>query len=184
MPVLTRSKTSVVWCPSSNNFTLKRSLDAAVLNSAISVALGTDSAMTADGDLIDELRIARRTVSANRLYRMVTTEAASMFKLAGGFGRVSHRGPADLLIVRDGGQTPALTLLENLPQLVIVRGRVQLVSLEIARLCPPEILKPLGPIEVEGRGRYLVCGDVTSLLNQTRTALQQPPRLAGRAIAA
>jgi hypothetical protein len=86
--------------------------------------------------------------------------------------------------VRDGGQTPALTLLENLPQLVIVRGRVQLVSVETARLCPPEILKPLRPIDVEGRGRYLVSGDIASLTNETKRALQQPPRLAGRAIAA
>lgn len=184
IPLLRRSKASLVWCPSSNNFTLKRSLDSAVFDSGIPIALGTDSAMTADGDLLDELRVAYRAVSANRLYEMVTTEAARTFKLPAGFGRVCHGGPADLLVMRDTGQTPAQTLLENFPQLVIVRGRVQLVSVEIARLCPPEILRPLRAIDVEGRGRYLVSGDIAILLDETKRALERPPRLAGKAIAA
>jgi cytosine/adenosine deaminase-related metal-dependent hydrolase len=182
--LLTRKRTSLVWCPTSNYFTLKRSLDAAVLNSAIPIALGTDSALTADGDLLDELRVAHRTVDAHRLYRMVTSEPARIFRLPTGFGRICHGGPADLLIVRDGGQTPAATLLEAYPELVIVRGRAQLVSAEFARCCPPSMLKSLQPLEVEGRGRYLVSEDVSSLLSETKEALRQNPRLAGKAVAA
>ena len=182
--LLTRKRTSLVWCPTSNYFTLKRSLDAAVLSSAIPIALGTDSALTADGDLLDELRFAHRTVDAHRLYRMVTSEPARIFRLPTGFGRICHGGPADLLIVRDSGQTPATTLLEAYPELVIVRGRVQLVSAEFARRCPPSILKSLQPLEVDGRGRYLVSEHIPSLLNETKEALRQNPRLAGKAIAA
>ena len=184
VPLLTRANTSLVWCPTSNHFTLNRSLDTAVLNSVIPIALGSDSAITADGDLLDELRFARRIIDPHRLYRMVTSEPARMFQLAAGFGQICHSGPADLLIMRDSGQTPAMTLLEGNPQLVIVAGRVQLVSSDFARLCQPSILKPLQPLEVEGRGRYLVRGSNSFLLNETKRALQDSPRLAGKALAA
>jgi cytosine/adenosine deaminase-related metal-dependent hydrolase len=182
--LLRDTNASLVWCPTSNHFTLKRSLEAAVLNSSIPIALGSDSAMTADGDLLDELRVARGSVDPHRLYRMVTCEPARMFRLPAGFGRICNGGPADLLVMKDGGRTPAMTLLENYPELVIVRGRVQLVSAEYARLCPASILKTLEPLEVEGRGRYLVSGHISSLFNQTRSTLLQSPRLAGKAVAA
>ncbi len=184
LPLLERDGVGLVWCPTSNHFTLQRSLDAAVLNSPIPIALGTDSAITADGDLLDELRFAHRTVDAQRLYKMVTSEPARMFKLPEGFGQIRDRGPADLLVLRDSGQTPATTLLESYPQLVIVRGRIQLVSSEFARRCSPETLSSLQPLEVQGRGRYLVSGRVFSMLRETTRALQQTLRLAGKAIAA
>ncbi len=184
VPLLTRAKASLVWCPTSNHFTLKRSLGTALLNSAIPIALGSDSAITADGDLLDELRIAHRTIDADRLYRMVTSEPARMFNLPAGFGRICDLGPADLLVMRDRGQTPAMTLLENYPQLVLVAGRIQLASSEFARVCPPGILNGLQPIEVEGRDRYLVSGQISSLLNETTRVLRGPPRLAGKAVAA
>jgi cytosine/adenosine deaminase-related metal-dependent hydrolase len=184
VPLFLKGKASLVWCPTSNLFPLGRSLDPAVLKSGIPIALGTDSAITGQGDLLDELLVASRTVDANRLYRMVTSEPAQMFKLPAGFGRICDGGPADLLVMSDGGRTPAMTLLENYPQLVLVRGRVQLASMEFARLCPPSILRSLQPLEVEGRGRYLVSAPISRLLKETYKALQQAPRLAGKAVSA
>jgi cytosine/adenosine deaminase-related metal-dependent hydrolase len=182
--LLKRADASLIWCPTSNYFTLKRSLSTAVLNSGIPIALGSDSAITADGDLLDELRVAHRTVDAPRLYGMVTSEPARMFKLPAGFGQICDGGPADLLVLRDSGRTPAATLLENYPELVVVAGRVHLVSSEFVRFCPPGILNSLQPIEIEGRGRYLVSGGISSLLDETKRMLQQSPRLGGRAVAA
>ena len=182
LPLLKHTNASLVWCPTSNYFTLNRSLDAAVWKSAIPIALGTDSAMTAEGDLLDELRVARRTVDAHRLYRMVTSEPARMFKLPEGFGEISNGGPADLLVMEDRGHTPAATLVESYPQLVVVRGRVQLVSSTFARACPQSLVRALHPLDVEGRGRYLVSEHISSLLDETTRALQQRPRLAGKAV--
>jgi len=140
--------------------------------------------MTADGDLLDELRFAHRTIDAHSLYRMVTSVPARMLKLPTGFGQICDGGPADLLVMRDSSQTPANTLLENYPQLVIAGGRIQLVSSDFARICPTSILKSLQPLDVEGRDRYLVSADILSLLNETTRALEGAPRLAGKAIAA
>jgi hypothetical protein len=163
---------------------LQRTLDKNVLNSAVRLALGSDSAMTAEGDLLDELRFAHRTVDAYRLYEMVTSQPANMLKLPPGFGKICHEGPADLIAMKDSGQTPAATLLQNYPELVLLRGRVQLVSSEMASRCPPSILAPLRRLDIEGRGTYMVAGDVSSMLNETTSVLRQCARLAGKAIAA
>ncbi len=184
VPILKRTKTSLVWCPSSNHFTLSRTVDGDVLKSDIPIALGSDSAMTADGDLLEELRVAHRTVDAQRLYEMVTSGPARMFKLPPGFGRIQHGGPADLLIMRDTGKTPATTLLSRYPELVIVGGQIRLASATAASLWPPSALKALELIEVEGRGRYLIAADVPHMFNETTRCLQESLRLAGKAIAA
>jgi cytosine/adenosine deaminase-related metal-dependent hydrolase len=184
VPLLKRGNTSLVWCPTSNHFTMHRTIDSAVLNSGIPIALGSDSAISAAGDLLDELRFAARTVGADRVYEMVTSRPARMLKLPEGFGRICEGGPADLLIIRDSGRTPAMSLLENTSEMVIAGGRVQLVSKGLARLCPASVLNQLEPIEVEGRGTYLIAGDISSLLSETKAALQAPPRLAGKAVAA
>jgi cytosine/adenosine deaminase-related metal-dependent hydrolase len=184
VPLVRREGVGIVWCPSSNHFTLRRSLGASILNSTIPIALGSDSALTADGDLLDEMWVAHRSVGADRLYGMVTSAPARMFRLPTGFGQISHGGPADLLVIKDSGQPPATALLENLPELVIVRGRVRLVSSEFAPRCPLGILKSLRPLEVEGRATYRIAEPVSSLVNETRKFLQEAPRLAGKAIAA
>jgi cytosine/adenosine deaminase-related metal-dependent hydrolase len=184
IPLLSRGG-SIVWCPTSNLFTLGRTISRAVLNSpAIPIALGTDSAMSADGDLLDELRVAQHTVSAERLYRMVTSVPAAMLKLPTGFGMISNGGPADLLVVRDIDQTPARTLLENNPELVMVGGRIRLLSDRLAQSLGLGHLNSPHSLRVEGRGRYYVSGDIPSLLAATEGVLAGAVRLAGKAVAA
>src|SRR5262249_10768904 len=65
---------SLIACPVSNLFTLRRTLRKSVFGSGVRIALGTDSALTAPGDLLDTLRAARSVwkLSPARLYRMVT----------------------------------------------------------------------------------------------------------------
>lgn len=179
-----RAGAGVVWCPTSNHFTLGRSLQPAVFDAGISVALGNDSAMTAQGDLLDELRFAHQTVSAERLYAMVTSEPARMLKLPAGFGRISPNGPADLLVMKDTGLSPAMTLLETHPQLVILNGQIQLISSDLASALPTNLLRSFQQVEIEGRGTYLFAAPVATMLKQTTENLRQSPRLAGKAMAA
>ena len=183
LPLLKRTGTSIVWCPSSNHFTLGRSLDSAVLNSEIPIALGTDSAITGEGDLLDELRAAHPFLDPNRLYAMVTTEAARVLKLPREYGRISHGGVADLLIMRDGGHTPAETLLSCYPQLVMVRGRVVIAASEFSRHWRRRSCS-LEQLTVEGRGQYLCHSPIRALLSATERVLGETPRVAGKAVAA
>jgi cytosine/adenosine deaminase-related metal-dependent hydrolase len=177
-------ETSLVWCPSSNCFTLGRTVEPCVLQSSLPIALGTDSAMTGNGDLLDELHFARRFLPAKRLFEMATIEAAKILKLPCRFGLLREHSPADLIAMRDNGTTPAETLLAEMPELVIVRGRVVLVSTNLVARCAHALSNPLHGIDVEGRGRYFLDYDVSDLFLRTRRVLGTELRLAGKAVAA
>ncbi len=164
-----RKGASIVWCPSSNRFLLGRTLDAGVRRSGIEIALGSDSAVTADGDLLDELRAAREYgATAEELYRMVTEIPARMLRLP------EH--PHDFAIFRDTGATPAETLLAGRgPEMVILNGRIKLIS--------PSLGAPAGfaRLKVSGRKPVLVDADVPALHRRASRVLGTV-RLAGRRV--
>ena len=175
--LLKATGTSLVWCPTSNLFTLGRTLSPDVLCSGVPIALGTDSALTGFGDLIDEIAAARRIVPAERVYAMVTSDAARILRLTRGEGTLRDGGVADLLIVRDERKRPADALLGMRTEAVMVNGVVKLVSADCASRFP---VRGLQSLEVENRGRYLIECDVAGLMVSTGIA----PRLAGRAVSA
>ena len=112
--------------------------------------------MTADGDMVDELIIAGRSVAPERLLGMVTSEAAKVLKMPSSFGRICHEGPADLLAVTDDGETPARALVTKHPQLVIVKGRTALASESFVKDHPSLPLKGFSALNVERRGLYWI----------------------------
>jgi len=177
--LLRRRRCSVIWCPGSNLAMFGRTVTDELLQSDIPIALGTDSALTFPGDLVDELRTARdRGITRDSLYRMVTSTAASILRLRGGRGEIGQGGVADLIAVADCGQTPAEALLDLRPNFVMIGGRIKLLS------GLPDAGKSLHPIYVEGRGNFLVDADVPYLNTQAQKALGPDYTLAGRRVAA
>jgi cytosine/adenosine deaminase-related metal-dependent hydrolase len=172
---------AIVWCPSSNMFALGRTLDHEALHGPVRVALGTDSPLTADGDLIDELRVAGELsgLAAEHLYRMVTEQPARMLRLNG--GRLKD-GQADLIAVRDRGETPAGTLLRLDLQMVMIAGEVKLISLPLASQLPPDARRRLHRLTVEGRGTYMVNADIPSFYEDAARVLGTDIRLGGKRV--
>jgi cytosine/adenosine deaminase-related metal-dependent hydrolase len=181
---LLRRRASLVWCPSSNLFTLSRTLRPDVLRSAIPICLGTDSALTGQGDLACELKIARHAggLTAADLYGMVTAGAARVLRLNHGEGEIREHGIADLLAVPDSGRNPADALQEFCPALVILGGRIQLVSQTLAARLDAKLTRHLQRIELEGRGAWLVNADVSRLRDATEAVLGRDFQLAGRPV--
>jgi len=182
--LLRQCRTSLIWCPSSNVFTVGRTLDANVLRSELPISLCTDSALTGQGDLIDELCVAknRAGVAANRLFDMVTTVAARILRLEGGEGALREGGVADLVAVADTGGTPAAALHAMRPELVVVGGKIKLISERLAARLPSASRRGLESIHVEGRGEYLVKSKVSQLYAATKSILGTDFKLAGRAV--
>src|SRR5580698_4581264 len=147
LKTICESGSSVVWCPTSNLFTLGRTLAADTVRSDIPIALGTDSALTGAGDLIDEMKCAMVAtgLTAEEMYPLVTTKAARILRLSAGQGTIREGGVADFVAVADTGQTPAEALADLRPELVMVRGRVMMASDRFARP-----FKGLKPIHIEG----------------------------------
>ncbi len=176
--LIERHKAALIACPVSNLYTLGCTLKRSVFSTKIPIALGTDSAITASGDLLDALRAAQSAwrLSADRLYAMVTTTAAEILQLRDGQGEIREGGVADLLVIRDPGCSPAEALMEvRAPKMVIVGGKIKLAS---ARFAAPR----LDSFSVRGRGRFFVDVPVSRLYQEATARLGGTLRLAGRRV--
>jgi cytosine/adenosine deaminase-related metal-dependent hydrolase len=179
--LLKKWRASLIACPVSNLFTLRRTLDRSVFRKGVRIALGTDSAMTAPGDILDALRAARDVwkLSAACLYRMVTSDAAAILRFNDGRGEIRDGGPADLIVVRDAGQSPAATVL-NLRQIEmsIIGGRIRMASRQFRSYAGSRFER----LWIEDRGRMMVDARVGELYQEAVTRLGTGVRLAGRRV--
>ena len=90
----------LVWCPSSNLFLFGVTADVRAFDDADRLALGSDSRLSGEGDLLDELKTAHtgRQLSAEGLARAVTIGAAGLLRVCA--GQIAAGRPADLTILR------------------------------------------------------------------------------------
>jgi hypothetical protein len=151
---------ALIACPSSNLFLYGRTVDPDLLNRVDSTALGTDSPLTAAGDLLDEIRVAADVLQFDeaRLYEMCTTRPCAILRLDNGEGSLRVGGVADLLVVRDSGRSPSAQLLELRTEdieLVLIGGRVHLASESRMRQLPEDLTAGLLPIRVDGLVRWV-----------------------------
>jgi cytosine/adenosine deaminase-related metal-dependent hydrolase len=178
LQLLRARRSALVWCPSSNVSTYGQTLCASVLQSDLDIVLGTDSALTAQVDLIDELEVAQRThrLTAEDLFEMVTTRSARVLRLNDGEGTIREGGVADLVIVEDHGRSPAEALQRMRPEIVMVRGEIRLVSPRFVDT------KECHVVNLEGRGNWFTDVNLPALHDETIRALGPEYRLAGRRV--
>ncbi len=158
--LLNRRGAALVWCPTSNHFLFGRTHEKEALSRINNVLLGSDSPLTAAGDLLDEVRFAYSEVGipADELYRMLFIRPRNVFRLQSGQGSIRPGGMADLIAVRDTGVSPAETVATTATkdvELVVVAGRVHLASEAIAERLPDDLMSGLAPLEVEGVLRWM-----------------------------
>jgi cytosine/adenosine deaminase-related metal-dependent hydrolase/SAM-dependent methyltransferase len=149
--LIRQSGAAVIWCPSSNVFLFGRTLRLDELRSLPNLALGSDSPLTAIGDLLDEIRFARENsgLSPEDLYVMVTEKAAHVLRLRNGEGTIRPGALADFFAVQDKGLSPARTLTEishRDVELVVIGGRVHLASSEMRHRLPNAQCQSLHPL--------------------------------------
>jgi hypothetical protein len=102
--------------------------------------------------------------------------------LTGGEGTIREGGVADLVVVRDTGQTPAQALMDLRPELVFVRGRIMLFAQALSARPPFSRLRGFHRIQLEGRGSWLIRADVPRLYAAASKAIGSEIRLAGRRV--
>jgi cytosine/adenosine deaminase-related metal-dependent hydrolase/ubiquinone/menaquinone biosynthesis C-methylase UbiE len=151
---------ALIACPSSNRFLYGRTIDPDLLSRVQNTALGTDSALTAAGDLLDEIKVAGDALQLDEtsLYEMCTARPSSILRLRNGEGVLRVGGFADLLVIRDSGRSPAAQLMELNAEdieLVLVGGRIHLASETRMRQLPEELTSGLLPIRVDGLLRWV-----------------------------
>lgn len=162
--LIRKTGAGVIWCPRSNLFTLGRTLDRGDLACGIPIALGTDSPLTAEGDLLDELRTAR--VFLDRIPMDLAGDAAIRLL------RLPAR-PDDWIAAPGFGEPP---------ELVVIGDRIQLIGPRLARALPARICRQFHPLWIEGRPPVLVRWNVPQMLSETEQYLGEDIRLAGRKV--
>jgi cytosine/adenosine deaminase-related metal-dependent hydrolase len=172
---LRHRRASLIVCPSSNHFLFGSVPDISLLSSIEKIALGNDSPLTAEGDLLDEVKFAIRHcgISLSSAYHMVTTAPASILRLTNAEGSLRESGFADLIAVRDFGESPAerlATLSINDVEFVMIGGRVQLVSEELLEQLPFSVKQGLEPLSIDGAVRW-VRAPIKTLCEKTEVVL-------------
>jgi hypothetical protein len=168
-------RASLIVCPSSNNFLFGKLPDMSLLGGIDNVALGSDSPLTAEGDLLDEIRFAMRFcgIPPQVAYRMVTEAPAVILRLEDGEGSIRVSGRGDLIAVRDTGNDAAdrlgtLSMIDV--EFVMIDGCVQLASEAILERLPRSAKQGLEPLWIDGTTRWLRA-PVKELLRKTEEVL-------------
>jgi hypothetical protein len=180
-------RVSLIVCPSSNSFLFEELPDMALLGTIENVVLGNDSALTAEGDLLDEIRFAIRCcgVPSEKAYRMVTEAPAAVLRLGDTAGPIKISGPGHLIAVRDTGHNAAdrlQTLCMTDIEFVMIGDRVQLASESIVERLPAQTREGLEPLWIDGTIRWLRA-PVKELLRKAEEVLGPGEvRLGGRPV--
>ncbi len=174
LDLMRRRGAALVWCPTSNMAMLGRTVSRAVLRSGIPMALATDSALSAPVDLLDELAVARKYLPAARIYEMVSSGPARILRLALTNG--------DWIAMRSEARTTVQALLEGTIALVVVAGRIRLISPDLAVQLPSPARRCLQLLHIENRPPVLVDADVRGLRRAAAKHLGNDLRLAGKRI--
>jgi hypothetical protein len=176
LALMRRRRASLVWCPTSNLTMLGRTVSRAVLRSGIPMALATDCALSAPVDLLDELAVARKYLPATRLYEMVTSGPARILRLA------RSQPSGDWIAVRSEARTPVQALFDGAIALVVVAGRIRLISPDLAGQLPAPVRCRFQLLRIENRPPVLVDADIRWLRRAAAKHLGQDLRLAGKRI--
>ena len=139
IPALRKEGVGLVWCPSANRHILNATVRPHLLGGALRGVLGTESALCGRGNLLDEVRAAAEEalVPLSRILRMITTEAAHVFRLPDRSGTLLPEAPGDVVILPRLAHHPVRSLLgcrsEDI-RLVLVDGGPQLADPDLAGL--------------------------------------------------
>jgi len=180
---------SLIVCPSSNYFLFGKIPDMSLLDGIDNVALGSDSPLTAEGDLLDEIQFAMRFcgIPPETAYRMVTAAPATILRLKDAEGSIRVTGTGDIIAVRDTDHDAAdrlqtLSMIDV--EFVMIGGRVQLASEAILERLPPPAKQGLEPLWIDGTIRWLRA-PVKELLRKTEEVLGKGEmRLGGKTVLA
>ena len=174
MDVISESGASVAWCPASNMFLYERTLDVAqALRRGINICIGTDSALSGTGNILEEVRFGADTyrkmygepLDGNVLFEMLTCNAAKALLVEDELGRLNPGCLADLLITEPKSDDPVASFLETRPDdidLLLVGGRPAFGSARHEELFKRQC-EIYSSVSVGGKEK-LVIGDVPGLL--------------------
>ncbi|HEX4372971.1 MAG TPA: amidohydrolase family protein [Puia sp.] len=164
-----RSFKALVWCPASNFFMLNETAKVDMLKNELPIVFGTDSTLTADWNLWDHLRAARKrsSISDGELFNMLTTTPAQVWDLKD-HGAIKKDHVADIVIAENKNDNFFETDPENI-LLILKNGEIKLFDEKL--LSQLEIgnfdKKKFSKISIKNSRKY-VHGDLPGLITEVK----------------
>jgi cytosine/adenosine deaminase-related metal-dependent hydrolase len=165
---------ALIWCPASNFFLLNATADIKRLKTKTSILFGTDSTLTADWNLWNHLRLARKTVMMNdsELFNSLTKTPSVAWK-QNHIGIISVNKSADMVIakpINGKGLDAFYSLNPKSIQLVLHRGEIRLFDEEIKdQLIGYHFpISQFSKINLDGNWKY-VYGDMPQLIREVKS---------------
>jgi len=166
-----KSFKAVVWCPDSNFFLLNATADIKRLKAKTGILFGTDSTLTADWNLWNHLRLARKTdmMDDQELFGTLT-KAPSAAWGQNNIGAISINKNADIVIAKSidvKGFDALYSLNPEDIQLILHLGEIRLFDEEIKEQLTgyPFPISQFSKIYVNGKCKY-VYGNLPELVNE------------------
>ena len=164
---------ALIWCPASNFFLLNATADIKRLKTKTRILFGTDSTLTADWNLWNHLRLARRTDLLNdrELFKTLT-KTPSLAWEQNHTGAISINKNADIVIAKaiaGKGFDAFYSLNPKNIQFILHRGKIRLFDEEIKdQLMGYHFpISQFSKINVDGNWKY-VYGDLPKLIKEVK----------------
>ncbi len=159
---LVEAGAALVWCPTSNLHLFGRTPDFRALFDARRLALGSDSRISGQRDLLAELRVAREVSDLDdaELESLVTDRAAQVLRLSDR-GVLAAGASADLVVLPAG--LPLSRASRADLRLVMVGGVPRCADPDLAQAFDADLVE----VRVDGRRKYLARALVDALREST-----------------
>ena len=164
----------LIWCPDSNFFLLNATADIKRLKTKTRILFGTDSTLTADWNLWNHLRLARKTELMNdrELFNTLTKTPSVAWK-QNSAGAISINKNADIVVAKaiaSKGFEAFYSLDPENIQLVLHEGKIRLFDEEIKEQLTGYHfpISQFSKINVNGKYKY-VYGDLPGLIREVKS---------------
>jgi len=164
---------SLIWCPDSNLFLFGKTSDIRSLKKNTEILFGTDSTLTADGNIFENLRTARKLnyLSDEELFHSVTETAADAWGLID-YGKISKGYKADLVVALKKSEDLYQSFYDTNPEdilLILKDGKIILYdeSLKADLNNKFGYTKKFPEISVKGKLKY-ECYGVKEIVGQIK----------------
>ena len=162
---------ALVWCPDSNFFTLGQTAAIAQLKTKTKILFGTDSTLSADWNIWEQLRKARQTnlLTDDELINAVSSLAAATWKL-NNTGILKEGYHADMIVTekKKPGDTDAFfaTSPEDI-MLILDKGKIIYFDESLLLQLTHIQINNYSKIFIKGRCKYVI-GELPALIKQIK----------------
>jgi len=153
---------AVVWCPESNLLLYNKTADIPAIKKQTTILFGTDSTVSADWNIWNHLRTARKFnyLDDEELYKSVTATAANTLGLYSK-GVIDKNKTADIVIVKRKNNNGLSNFYSTNPEdilMILKDGKIVLFDKEFANLYNEEGNNGFDKIRINSSVKFIVRG--------------------------